>query len=877
MIGTHLAHYQITGHLGKGGMGEVYQATDSRLGRSVAIKLLPDAFSDDSDRSARFEREARALASLNHPHVASIYGVEESSGRKFLIMEFVDGETLAERIARGAIPVNEALKISIQICQAMEAAHEKGIVHRDLKPANIKVTSEGNVKVLDFGLAKAFETEAPNADASQSPTLSMAATMQGVILGTAAYMSPEQAKSRAVDRRTDIFAFGAVLYEMLTGRPAFDGEDVADILSSVLKMEPDWSRLPADVPPGIHRLLRLCLQKDARNRRQTATDVRIDIEHALNPPALPATIPVRKSRERIAFAVAGISLIAVVGLLAAIYFRPVPTSSIASRFLIELPPEASLLSGTAASPFPTVSPDGNYIVFGALSAGAPRLWLRPIGSLAAQPIPGTEDIRPMNSNPFWSSDSRFIGFFAGGKLKKVAVAGGPAQTLCDVEGDAIAGTWNQNDVILFESSGSIKRVGGAGGIPSAVKTPDAKKPSSYKFPYFLPDGRHFLYLVTGTSTEVRVGDLDSDDDKQLFATNSRVLFAAPNYLLFIRDGTLMAQRFDADKLTLTGDVLPVAEQVAANPTNGTGAFSASANGTLVYRAGSTAVVELTKFDRSGKNLGIIRTNGNFIHPRLSPDKNSLVVERRDGGNGDIWMVDLQRGTSTRFTTDPGDDSWPIFSHDGKQIAFASDRGGVSGIYTKSVSGSGAEQLVHKAEGLPTYINSWSSEFLIYETTSSETGRDVWALPMTGDRKAFPVVNDKFTQNGSRLSPDGRWILYASNESGRVEIYVQAFPKSTGVRQVSIDGVGATVANWRDDGREIIFHGLDGKMMAVDLKLGATMEIGIPQSLFPLPGPVVGSRLTMSSDGQLFIMPLSPQSGDRPTVTTVLNWASDITK
>jgi len=472
MIGTKLAHFTVTSHLGSGGMGDVYQATDSKLGRSVAIKLLPEAFSHDADRVARFRREARVLASLNHTNIAAIYGVEESDGRNFLVMELVLGETLAERIKRGAIPVDEALAIATQITNGLEVAHEKGVTHRDLKPANIKVTPEGVAKVLDFGLARAYAPEPAHPDLSNSPTMSRAATMQGVILGTAAYMSPEQAKGREVDRRTDIFALGAVLYEMVTGRAVFEGEDVPDILGAVLKSEPDWTRLPSDVPLRIRELLRLCLQKDAKKRRQTATDVRIDIEHALSEPAVPATVltPARKSREPVAWAIAAVALIAVGALLAATYVVPAPAPLVASRFLIELPPEASLLQGTATFPFPTVSPDGRYIVFAVLSGGVVRLWLRPIGSLATQPIAGT-DGAPTNSNPFWSADSRFIGFFAGGKLKKVAVGGGPPQILCDAAGDSIAGTWNQDAVILFENLGSIHRVAAAGGVSTPLRTP----------------------------------------------------------------------------------------------------------------------------------------------------------------------------------------------------------------------------------------------------------------------------------------------------------------------------------------------------------------------------------------------------------------------
>jgi eukaryotic-like serine/threonine-protein kinase len=880
-IGTKLGSLEILALLGRGGMGEVYRARDTRLKREVAVKILPDEFSSDADRVSRFQREAEVVASLNHPNIAGIHSLEEANGSRFLVLELVEGETLAERIKRGPIPVDESLNVARSICEALEAAHEKGVIHRDLKPANVKITPEGKVKVLDFGLAKALESAPANTAASNSPTLSMAATNAGLILGTAAYMSPEQAKGRAVDRRTDVFALGAVLYEMLTGQAAFEGEDVPEILGAVLKSEPDWTRLPSDVPPRVRELLRLCLQKDAKKRRQTATDVRIDIEQGLSAPAVPSTAvaPARKNRERIAWAIAAVALIAAAALLAAAHFVPAPAPPVAARFLIGFPPEATLNTGTFAAPFPTVSPDGRYIVFTAVSGGILRLWLRPIGSLAAQPIAGAEGVAPTNSNPFWSADSRFIAFFAGGKLKKVAIGGGPPEILCDAGGDGISGTWNQDDVILFENSGSIHRVAAAGGVSTPVRMPEKSKDGgAYKFPYFLPDGQHFVYVAAGSKPEVRVGALDSTDDKSLFAANSRVVYAPPNHLLFLRDGTLMAQPFDPQKLSLIGDVFPIAQQIAFNAGNGGAAFSASTNGTLVYRANAAGTTtELTWFDRSGKNLGIVRAKGNFQQPRLSPDQSRVVVTH--GDTHDIWLIDLLRGTSSRFTFDPGDDQYPIFSADGKQIAFVSNRGGAWGLYTKSADGGGAEELIHKVEGSPAYLNSWSfdGKILLYETVLPATGRDTWALSMTGERKSYPVVNDKFTQQGSRLSPDGRWILYSSDESGRVEIYVQAFPPSGGKWQVSVDGVSAAVGNWRGDGKEIVFQALDGKMMAVDVKLDASFEAGIPRPLFQVPGPIIGNRFAMSSDAQRFLFPLAPQAADPFAITAVLNWASDIKK
>jgi eukaryotic-like serine/threonine-protein kinase len=506
MIGTKLAHYEITSHLGTGGMGEVYQATDSKLARSVAVKFLPEAFSHDSERVARFEREARMLASLNHPHIAGIYGLEESGERKFLVMELVEGETLAERIKRGPIPVDESLSIAKQICEALEAAHEKGIVHRDLKPGNVKITPDGKVKVLDFGLAKAFEAEASKSNVSQSPTLSMAATNAGMILGTAAYMSPEQVKGQQVDRRTDIFAFGAVLYEMFTGRAVFEGEDVQDILGAVLKSEPDWTRLPAETPPGVRKLLRLCLEKNAKNRRSDATDVRVDIEQALVEPvtAMPETPPARGARLAwIAFAAALLAAV-VLAIPAVRYLRETPPSS---------PPETRTEIVTPATEDPisfALSPDGRQIVFAASGGGASRLWLRSLAATAAQPLAGTEGA----VSPFWSPDSRSIGFFADNKLKRLDIGGGAPQTLATVS-TTRGGTWNADGVILFTpAQGSpLFRVPASGGEAVAVTKLDRQ--TSHRFPFFLPDGRQFLFLAQGTpeTAGIYLGSLDSTETR----------------------------------------------------------------------------------------------------------------------------------------------------------------------------------------------------------------------------------------------------------------------------------------------------------------------------------------------------------------------------
>lgn len=873
-VGTRLEHYEIVSAIGAGGMGEVYRAHDTKLGRDVAVKLLPEVFAADPDRLLRFQREAHLLASLNHPNIAQIFGVVESDRTRCIVMELVEGETLQVRLQQGPLPLSEALVIAKQVAEALEAAHDRGIVHRDLKPANIMLTVEGGVKVLDLGLAKTIDSQAGDADLSNSPTILSAHTQPNVLMGTAAYMSPEQVRGRGGDARSDIWAFGCVLYQMLTGEPAFTGETLTDLISGIIRIEPDWSALPANTPPGLQSVVRRCLEKDRRRRFHAIGDVRIALEEAQH---VPAAIPVAhlKTRERISWGIAAMVLAAIGVLLGATYFIPRPVELLASRFLMEFPPEAPL-GGAAADPFPSVSPDGRYVAFrsatGIVVAGA-RLWLRPVGSLNAQPIAGTEGI---GGFPFWSADSRYMGFFAGGKLKKVAVAGGPPQILCDATG--LAGTWNQDDIILFEHQGTLHRVAAAGGVSTAVKMPDkSKNEGGYRSPSFLPDGRHFAYVALSSEqgrTEVRAGALDSSDDKSLFASNSRVLYASPGYLLFVRDGTLMAQPFDASSLSLSGDVFPIAERIASNPVNGFAAFGVSNNGTLVYRvtSGST-LTELTWFDRAGKKLDVVKSPGNFVGPNLSPDQKRIAVQTTN--SPDIWLIDLLRGTNSRFTFDAADDIRPVFSGDGKQILFVSNRSGTGDLYVKSADGVGAEQLVlKKADG----VSDWSADgkLVLYAIIPPNSGGfDVWALPMTGDRKPFAVLNSQFSEVRAKFSPDSRWMAYTSGESGRNEIYVQPFPPSGGKWQVSVDG--GEYPYWRGDGRELIFGTVDGKIMSADVKLGATFEAGVPRQLFQLPGRQAGERFAITADAQRFLVPLIPQGIDRPALTTVLNWTADIKK
>ena len=842
-------------------MGDVYQATDSKLGRSVAIKFLPEVFSHDADRVARFEREARLLASLNHPNIAAIYGLEQSAAHNFLVMELVPGETLAQRIKRGPIPVDESLGIAAQMADALEAAHEKGVIHRDLKPANVKVTPEGKVKVLDFGLAKAFQVEASNASLSQSPTLSMAATNAGVILGTAAYMSPEQARGKEVDRRTDIFAFGALLYEMLTGRAAFEGEDVPDILGAVLKSEPDWTRLPSEVPSSIRRLLRLCLQKDVKKRRQTATDVRIDIgEAGTEAERLVAIVSTRSARlPWIAFA-AAVLVAAMLAIPALRYLRQTP------------PPETRVEINTPATADPisfALSPDGRQIVFVASGDGASRLWLRSLASTAAQPLAGTEGA----ASPFWSPDSRSVGFFADGKLKRLDIGGGKPQTLATAV--ARGGTWNADGVILFSASTSspLFRVPASGGEAVAVTKLDRQ--SSHRFPSFLPDGRQFLFLAIG-NPEIYLGSLDSAETWRLTPADTAGVYLQSGWLVWVRAGTLVAQRLDLERKALTGDPVTLADPVAA--------VSVSAAGLVAYRAGGANRRQLAWFDRSGKALGAMGApdeNG-LSAPRVSPDGRRVAMGRTVQGNADIWLLDGTR--TSRFTFDAATDRFPVWSPDGSRIVFDSLKG-QRDFYQKPSSGAGAEELLLDSPQ-DKKANDWSADgkFLLYESRDAQTVDDLWALPIEGDRKPWAFLRTSFSERAGQFSPDGRWVAYMANESGRFEIYIRPFaaPTDSGAAanpaagQWQVSTSGGIYPRWRPDGKELYYIGPNGELMAAPIAATATtLEPGAPVALFPtrIYGGGVdngqGRQYDVTRDGR-FLINTVLDDGSSP-ITLIQNW------
>jgi serine/threonine-protein kinase len=894
-VGTKLGSHEITALLGKGGMGEVYRARDTKLKREVAIKILPDEFSRDGDRLSRFQREAEVLASLNHPNIAAIYDLEEFSGSRFLVLELVEGETLADRIARGPIPVEEALTVARQICEALEAAHERGIIHRDLKPANIKLTDDGKVKVLDFGLAKAMESTPASPTLSNSPTL-LNGSMAGMIVGTAAYMSPEQAKGRAVDRRADIFALGCVLYEMLTGKRTFDGDDVTDILGAVLRIEPDWSALPENSPAGLRNLLRLCLEKNVKNRRSDATDLRLDIEQVLQESVNPARKPIELVKQpfwkrAIPAVVTGILMAAISGYLVW-QMRPL-SSAPAIRFSYVLP--KGQVFTRAGRHILALSPDGSNLVF--VSNG--QLYLKRMSDLEAEPIPGTmQDI----NTPFFSPDGNWIGFYVApeGKLKKIAITGGASVEIADAINPYGATWYSQDSILVGQGARGIIRVAASGGGKPETVIP-AKENEVLQTPQVLPGGDEVLFTVAGTAGDDRfdkaqivVQSLKTGVRKTLFTGGSDARYVPTGHIVYALGGNLFAYAFDAPKLKVTNGPIPILQGVLRSAPRNTAAtfFSFSNNGYLAYAPGSPLSSEtlLALIDLSGNKKPLLMP-GKYSAPRISPDGKQAAIEVDDGKEVFIGIYNLSGTQAMRRLTFGGHNTNPLWTHDGQRIIFQSDREGDAGLFWQRADGRGSpERLTTPEKGVSQVADAASPDGQVITLTA---GGAIWVLSLD-DRKLKLLIPkpQKGNVGGAAFSPDGHWLAYQSNEStagGPPQIYVQPFPRTGSQYKITPTGVNLFPV-WSPNGKQIFYLSIGAgqagqpTINSVDVHTQPSVEFGKPVSLpIEILSPPVGVRhYDIFPNGSQFIALVSlaqAQSGDRPysQINTVLNWFGELKK
>jgi serine/threonine-protein kinase len=900
--GFRLGAYEIISALGAGGMGEVYRARDTRLKRDVALKVLPEEFSKDPDRLARFQREAELLASLNHPNIAAVYGLETSGDLTAIVLELVEGDTLADVIARGPITVSDALPIARQTAEALEAAHERGVIHRDLKPANIKVTPDGKVKVLDFGLAKMLETEASSAAMTHSPTLSVHATIAGVILGTAAYMSPEQARGRPVDRRTDVWAFGCVLFEMLTGRQVFDaGDTVSDAIASVLKTDPDWTALPSDAPPAIRTLLRRCLQKDPQNRLPHIGSARIEIEDVLASPAGAETASTATPAPALSWFAAlpwTVAALALAGTAAAFWLprRAADAPSTPVRLEASLGADASLPAnqGTAA----ILSPDGTLLAFvGDTSGGNERqIYLRRLDQLRASPLSGTANAFA----PFFSPDGQWLGFFADGKLKKVSVRGGAAVTLCDAA-NGRGGSWSDDGSIVFQPSNSLGtslwRVSSAGGKPEPLIKLEGGE-ATQRWPQVLSGGKAVLYSGHASNTawdnaNVIVQALPNGPRRILQQGGYFARYVASGHILYIREGTLFALPFDLGRLEATGPPAPVLEGVETNPAGGaSGAaqVAISATGTLVYVPGAVnggAASPMLWMDHTGKTAPLRMTAADWGGVWFAPDGRRLAFDVSDGRQTDIWIYDWMRDTATRLTADPGRDERPVWTPDGRRVAFGSTRDRVTmNLYLQRADGTGNVQRLTESRSAqaPT---SWhpSGKFLAFTQSTGPTDNNIMILPMEGDESSgwkpgtpFVFLNSPFQTSEAVFSPDGKWLAYVSNETGRNEVYVRPFPGPGGKWPIST--AGGVFPTWSPAKREL-FYGSAGRqqIMVASYSADATSFRADKPRLWS--DAMIGVRprspiAALHPDGERFVVASSQdQAGVRDKIVFIFNFFDEL--
>jgi len=884
--GKCLGPYELVACIGSGGMGVVYRGRDNRLRRDVAVKVLADQFADDPDRLARFRREAQLVAALNHPNIGGIYGLEEADGIPALVLELIEGPTLADLIAESPMPLQDALLTARQIADALEAAHGQGITHRDLKPSNIKVRPDGTVKLLDFGLAKARDPE-PSPVSTSAPTITSLMTRPGLVIGTAAYMSPEQARGEPVDKQTDIWAFGCVVYEMLAGRRAFPAETITDTLAAVLRAEPDWNALGSKTPWTIRRMLKHCLAKDRKERLHDIGDAALDIRDALaasDAGGRAASPRLGRGLALLAWPLAALSLGALVAVVLAPHLRPTLTDPRAFRTSILVPSDLIYVPSLSPSSRFALSPDGRRLALVVRAGRRNQILIRSLDKSAAEPLAGTEDA----AYPFWSPDSRFLAFFADGKLKSIDVSGGPPATLAHAS-SPFPGSWSRDGVILFTGwSGHLYRVSASGGTPSVVTSLETKMGDSFHAsPFFLPDGRHFLYLAVGSVTAgpkearaVYVGSLDSHEPRLLLPGGANAMYAQ-GHLIFLRQDTLMAQPFDVDGLKLTGEAVPIAQQVQIDRNIGArGAFSVSESGVLAYQVGSAEVrSQLVWLDRAGKTIGSVGEPADYGDIWLSPDGKQVAASVVDPArmNRNIWRIDLDSGLRTRLTFGRSDEDSPIWSPDGRRIVYSTSPKGPRDLYQKASSGVGADEalLEDAVDKMPT---GWSADgrFVLYYRRSPSGDNDIWILPLSGQLKPHPFLQTPFNEAQGRFSPDGRWVAYVSDETGAPEIYVAPFPAASGKWRIST--AGGSWAQWRRDGREIFYVESQNRLMAAPVDgRGSVLEVGAARLLFQTGWKSFGNPCVASEDGQRFLVNMLVEETAAVPITLVVNWPVLLTK
>jgi len=872
--GTCLGPYEIAAPLGAGGMGEVYRARDSRLGRDVAIKVLPPHLAAAPELRARFEREARAVSALSHPHICALYDIGSQDDVVFFVMELLEGETLAHRLERGPLPTSELLVRATEIADALDRAHRAGIVHRDLKPGNIMLTKAG-AKLMDFGLARTPLLAAAAGQDTESPTLSRPLTAEGTIVGTFQYMAPEVLEGREADARSDLWALGCVLYEMATGKRAFEGKSQASLIAAIMSAEPPTPTTLAPLtPPALDRLILACLAKDPEDRLQTAHDLRLElgwIAQGGSRAGVPAAVAARRrGRERLAWSLAAASTVVAVAALGSLVLRLREPARVV-RFDVRQP------RGTTEMRWPRVSPDGRILAFLACdSAGTWELWVRPLDAMEAHRVEGVAGA----ARPFWSPDGRYLAFIADGKLRKVPVAGGPVIDICDAPG-GFDGSWGKSGWILFDGGDrdSIRGVPATGGTPRGFSFVDrARGETSHAWPFFLPDGRRFLYVATGPGRvdEIRLGTLDSKESHGVGHTESRAEYAPPGWLVYMNGGRLVTQPFDARSARTTGEPTAVSEDIRG----GVGLFSVSGAGVLAYRPQtSQGPARLLWVGRDGHVIGQAAPPGSYEDVVLSPDgtRAALSVVAAQSDERDIWVRDLSRGVSTRLTFEPGDELAPAWSPDGTRIAYAAYRGGAMHCYVRSAWG-GAEDSLGRTPGFYEAPVAWSgaADVITIAQVNAVNRWDAGVLPPGGRQPPRPVLRSPFDERGARLSPDGCWLAYSSDESGRFEIYVVPYPGLGPKLQVST--AGGEVPLWRADGRELFFQRADRDIQAVDVRAGATFEVGAPRTLFEMPltgGGYRGYRWAVSRDGQRFLVNTPTEEVSASRLIVVTNWTTEL--